>query len=54
MRAALPPSTDNSIKFARWRQCAFRLTHDSLGLYKSARQMAFWSVQPFCRSRLYV
>jgi len=46
-KAASPPHTENSIVFARWRQCAPHLIYASLGPPKSVPQTASWSVQLF-------
>ena len=41
---------NSSVVFARWHQCAFYLTHASLGLTESKSQTASPSVQPFLHS----
>jgi len=47
-KATLPPHTDGSVIFARWRQCAPHLIHGSLNPPNSESQTTSRSVQSFC------
>jgi len=49
-KAASPQHMDDSIVFARWRQCSPPCNTCFLGPRESSTQTASWSVQPFLHS----